>query len=337
MDAYDIDDGGRAHGAQLTTVPISRLTNEMSEVSDVAEGSFGVVKCYRHDLDNLEYAVKQTKRPIYGESNLQQQLQEMYALSSFPHRHIVRYFDGWVEDQAVFVRLEKLQDSMASLPRPVSETVLTSMLHQISIALYELHSHGVVHLDVKPDNILRSQVDTDMFIFKLCDFGLARPLNGKDSLTGEHFLGLNDEDGDRRYMSPEQLKSLRDVVGPPADVYALGKSCEAMMKTPTEDPPGVNARQRECYSPAFTALIESMLFDDPARRPSAFQVVQATLPQRLLRNQRLLDLQRRIDAIRSEISKFDTDRSGDDLVSAESRAFIQEISPREGHTPLRLS
>ncbi|KAG5473924.1 hypothetical protein LSCM1_04560 [Leishmania martiniquensis] len=306
MYTNDVEDvEGGMHSARRSTVPISRLTNEMSEVSEMAEGSFGVVKCFRHDFDKLEYAVKQTKRPICGESDLQQQLQEIYALSSFPHRHIVRYFDGWVEDRAVFVRLEKLDDCVASLPPPVSETVLTAMLHQTSIALYELHSHNVVHMDVKPENILRRQLDADTFIFKLCDFGLSRPLHGKHSVTGEQFVGLNDDDGDRRYMSPELLKNLQDVVGPPADVYALGKSCETMMMAASEDNSIAATRQPEGYSPAFTALVESMLCEDPARRPSAFQVAQATLPERLHSNRQLLDLRRRIDALRCELVEID--------------------------------
>ncbi|AIO00220.1 serine/threonine protein kinase, putative [Leishmania panamensis] len=315
MFSSDVDDVGQTlQSARRSTVSISRLTNEMSEVREMAEGSFGVVKCYRHDFDRLEYAVKQTKRPICGESNLQQQLQEIYALSSFPHRHIVRYFDGWVEDQAVFVRLERLDDCVASLPPPVSEAVLTAMLHQTSMALYELHSHDVVHMDVKPENILRRQLDTDTFIFKLCDFGLTRPLNGKNSVTGEHFLGLNDDDGDRRYMSPELLKNLHDVIGPPADMYALGKSCETMMITAKEDSSAANLSQMEGYSPGFIALIESMLSEDPARRPSAFEVVQATLPESLVSDKRLLELRRRIDDIRSELAKLDED--GDDIPSS---------------------
>ncbi|GET90569.1 protein kinase, putative [Leishmania tarentolae] len=314
MQASDAGDVGQAlQGTQRSIVPFSRLTNEMSEVREMSEGSFGVVKCYRHDFDKLEYAIKQTKHPICGESNLQQQLQEIYALSSFPHRHIVRYFDGWVEDRAVFVRLEKLDDCLASLRPPVSESVLTDMLHHTSIALYELHSHDVVHMDVKPENILRRQLDSGKFIFKLCDFGLARPLNGKDSVTGEQFLGLNDDDGDRRYMSPELLKNLHDVVGPPADVYALGKSCEAMMAL-TEDSSNTGARQLESYSPAFIALIEWMLCGDPAGRPSAFQVAQATLPERLLADRRLLELQSRIDAVRCEISELDA--ADNDIISS---------------------
>lgn len=306
--------------ARCSVVPMSRLTNEMSEVRDVAEGSFGVVKCYRHDFDQHEYAVKQTKRPICGESNLQQQLQEIYALSSFPHRHIVRYFDGWVEDRAVFVRLERLDDSVAALARPVREAVLTAMLHQISTALYELHAHDVVHMDVKPENILRRQLDRDTFIFKLCDFGLARPLKGRESLTGEQFLGLNDDDGDRRYMSPELLKNLRDVVGPPADMYALGKSCESMMvKTLSPDEcPGTGARQLEEYSAHFVALVGSMLRDDPAQRPSAFDVVQATLPAHLTADPRLLELQRRLDAERGTSDESDTDESATSVCTPRS-------------------
>lgn len=291
------------------TVPMSRLTNEMSELKEIAEGSFGVVKSYRHDFDENEYAVKQTKRSICGESNLQQQLQEIYALSSFPHRHIVRYFDGWVEDSAVFVRIERLDVCVATLPRPVREAVLREMLHQIATALYELHSHHVVHMDVKPENILTRQLSAEEYIFKLCDFGLARPIDARETTTGEQFMGLNDDDGDRRYMSPELLTNMHDVVGTPADIYSLGKSCEAMMLTyTTEEVAGSTGgpqRPPEAYSASFVALVQSMLAEDPESRPTAFDVVQATLPDHLRDNPTLRSMQHTIDALRAQLAAME--------------------------------
>lgn len=311
--------------ASCCTVPMSRLTNEMSELKEIAEGSFGVVKSYRHDFDENEYAVKQTKRTICGESNLQQQLQEIYALSSFPHRHIVRYFDGWVEDSAVFLRIEKLDVCVATLPRPVKEPVLREMLHQIATALYELHSHNVVHMDVKPENILKRQIGADAYIFKLCDFGLARPIDAKEMPTGENFVGLNDDDGDRRYMSPELLTNMHDVVCTPADIYSLGKSCEAMMAAHSADDgastsvsataSGSNGgpRSGEVYSAAFVGLVESMLAEDPQCRPTAFDVVQATLPEHLRDNARLRSLQSTIDDLRARLAEGERSSSTEDL------------------------
>lgn len=306
MHTSELEDGrDEVRNASCCTVPMSRLTNEMSEIKEIAEGSFGVVKSYRHDFDENEYAVKQTKRTICGESNLQQQLQEVYALSSFPHRHIVRYFDGWVEDSAVFVRIEKLDVCVATLPRPVKESVLRGMLHQIATALYELHSHNVVHMDVKPENILKRQLGAEEYIFKLCDFGLARPINAKEMPTGEQFVGLNDDDGDRRYMSPELLTNMHDVVSTPADIYSLGKSCEAMMAHSVEDgASGSSGGQRpgDMYSSSFVSLVQSMLAEDPLSRPTAFDVVRATLPEHLKDNARLQAMQREIDALRAQLA-----------------------------------
>lgn len=318
MHMCELDDAREeARNASCCTVPMSRLTNEMSEIKEIAEGSFGVVKSYRHDFDEHEYAVKQTKRTICGESNLQQQLQEIYALSSFPHRHIVRYFDGWVEDSAVFVRIEKLDVCVATLPRPVREDVLTAMLHQIASALYELHSHNVVHMDVKPENILKRQLSAEEYIFKLCDFGLARPINAKEMPTGEQFIGLNDDDGDRRFMSPELLTNMHDVVGTAADIYSLGKSCEAMMAHPAEDAPGSSSggpRQTEGYSVPFINLVQSMVAEDPLCRPTAFDVVQATLPEHLRHNAKLLAMQQRIDALRALLAEEEEEMSSDETV-----------------------
>jgi serine/threonine protein kinase len=326
MRMSELDDAREeARNASCCTVPMSRLTNEMSEIKEIAEGSFGVVKSYRHDFDENEYAVKQTKRTICGESNLQQQLQEIYALSSFPHRHIVRYFDGWVEDSAVFVRIEKLDVCVATLPRPVKESVLRDMLHQIASALYELHSHNVVHMDVKPENILKRQLSANEYIFKLCDFGLARPIKVKDMPTGEQFVGLNDDDGDRRYMSPELLTNVHDVVGTPADIYSLGKTCEAMMTThPAEDGAGSSSsgsgggqRQSELYSAAFLSLVQSMLAEDPQCRPTAFDVVQATLPEHLRDNAELLSMQRQIEALRAQLAEEDGESGNENNTSYE--------------------
>ncbi|KPI87725.1 putative protein kinase putative serine/threonine protein kinase [Leptomonas seymouri] len=314
--ASEVEDGKEeARNTSCSTVPMSRLTNEMSEIKDIAEGSFGVVKLYRHDFDENEYAVKQTKRTICGESNLQQQLQEIYALSSFPHRHIVRYFDGWVEDSAVFVRIEKLDDCVATLPRPVREPVLRGMLHQIATALYELHSHNVVHMDVKPENILKRQLSADEYIFKLCDFGLARPIHAREMPTVEQFVGLNDDDGDRRYMSPELLTNLHDVVGPLADIYSLGKSCEAMMTHPLEEGANSNGGQRqvEVYSAPFVSLVQSMVAEDPQCRPTAFDVVQATLPEHLKDVAKLQLMQREIEALRAQLAEEENLDSEDHL------------------------
>lgn len=78
-------------------------------------------------------------------------------------------------------------------------------------ALHHIHSLGLAHLDIKPDNIYRALNDSE--VFKLGDFGLATRLDGSKGLINE---------GDARYLAPELLKSNALSCLDKADMFALG-------------------------------------------------------------------------------------------------------------------
>lgn len=89
------------------------------------------------------------------------------------------------------------------------ETVMV-VLDQVGKALSEIHSQGLVHLDVKPQNLLRTSDGT----IKLIDFGVAqRAGTPQDKIGGSAF-------GTAAYLAPEQASGR--AVGPTTDVYALG-------------------------------------------------------------------------------------------------------------------
>lgn len=291
-------------------IPMSKLNGEMSCIDDTAQGSFGVVKRGRLDIDKRWYAIKQTKRVISGEGDLQQRLQEVYALSSCDHPNVVRYFDAWVEDRAVFVRTEWVpHGSVADTDFPLPEERVLPLLHQISSALHHLHTRGILHRDVKPENILvrraKDSVDGETeFTFKLCDFGLARPVYGHTSpITGEVFRGVNDDDGDRKYLSPEALTACNALpVGSKADIYALGASCvELMGGDPAAARRGCLTFAPDLYSPSLISLVRSMTAHDPDARPSAFVVATQTLHRRVLERPLLRFRLQRIDELRRRI------------------------------------
>lgn len=282
---WGMDSLNRSVGAQL--YGISKLNNDMSHIDNTAQGSFGVVLRARHDVDNQWYAVKKTKKEIYGEGDLQQRLQEVYALSACGHPNVVRYFDSWVEEKAVFMRMEFLPDrAVLDSEAPLSEAIVTSVLHQISSALHHLHAHGIIHRDVKPENILARRHGDDRrsgdeeYTFKLCDFGLARPVSGSNSRSaGEVFKGINDEDGDKNYLCPEALTaSGPEQVGPNADIYALGATCvELMGGNPELVRRGQYTFDPSLFSVPLCSLVRRMTDQDPTARPDAFTVATETL------------------------------------------------------------
>lgn len=282
------------------TVVTTRLNEEMSRIEDVAEGSFGVVMHGILDMDRRKYAVKQSKKPIAGEGDLQQRLQEIFALSALQHPHILRYYDGWVEERTVYLRTEWLPLTVG--PAPLEEAEVATLLRHIGAALHHLHSRDMVHRDVKPENILctRAAPATDgapgggAVSYKLCDFGLARPVPPLPAFdTGEQFRGLNDDDGDRVYLSPEALAVCRSrAAGFEIDIYALGATCLRLMgiadpaqmlqrrrrHTPAAPPP----EWERSYSRPLRELVLQMVHEDPAQRPTAFQVARAFTPKNVL-------------------------------------------------------
>lgn len=286
-------------------IAMSRLNDEMSAIEYVAEGSFGVVKRGIHDIDRRCYAIKKTKEPIFGEGDLQRRLQEVYALSSGKHRNILRYYDGWVEDGSVFIRTEYLPESVSQLPRPLAEATLVDILHQTGSALHHLHASGIVHRDVKPENILARRHKDGSYTYKLCDFGLSRPSFRYSAATGEQFQGMNDDDGDRNYLSPEAFARCDcSEGGCEMDVYALGCTCvELMCGDPSQARDGVFTCDFNLYSSNLERLVRQMTSANPKDRPTAFHVASVTLPA-TSRTPEVLERERELRAWRKRLQEL---------------------------------
>ena len=143
--------------------------------------------------------------------------QEARAASALNHPNIVTVYDVGVADEGHFIVLEfvagrTLREMLGDGP------LLGSIAHtggQIARALSVAHAAGIVHRDVKPENVM---VREDGYV-KVLDFGLARLLPhgvSTDSLSTQTGRLM----GTARYMSPEQARG--EHVGPPSDVFSLG-------------------------------------------------------------------------------------------------------------------
>jgi serine/threonine-protein kinase len=148
-------------------------------------------------------------------------LREARAAALLSHPNIATVFDiGETEDGAVFIAMElvrgsslrELLDARGALP--VDEALRIAL--QIARGLAEAHAAGVVHRDLKPDNVM---IDEDGNA-KIVDFGLAKMIDGAVARSA----GVSTQDGKLlgtpSYMAPEQAKS--SSVGPTADVFSLG-------------------------------------------------------------------------------------------------------------------
>jgi eukaryotic-like serine/threonine-protein kinase len=183
----------------------------------LGQGGMGrVYKAYDKDLDRT-VAIKVVREGAIGESDaLKRFKQELVLASKISHKNILRIHDmgdvgGLRFISMAFVEGQDLQHIIRDNPKMPLERIL-KFAQQIAEALAAAHAEGVVHRDLKPQNLL---VDKNDQIF-VCDFGLAKSFEeGAIGMTRTGaFLGTP------RYMSPEQVE------GKPADgradLYAFG-------------------------------------------------------------------------------------------------------------------
>ncbi len=151
---------------------------------------------------------------------------EARVAAAMRHDGVVDVYDFGVDDDGrMFIVMELLigESLRTRLERvgTLSIDEATAVLLQVGAALSAAHDVGLVHRDIKPDNIFC--VDrADGHRFKVVDFGLAFIKDGGDlgRLTSDTVIS-----GTPDYMAPEQCRGGADV-GPAADMYALG--CVAM-------------------------------------------------------------------------------------------------------------
>jgi serine/threonine protein kinase len=180
-------------------------------------GAMGAVFKGHHEGMGLDVAVK-VLNPKLGRKEpktLKRFVREVRLLAAINNPHVVRVYDAGQQDKYTYMIMELVKgQSLDSLRRQeggrMRPGAVAYYLRQVALGLHAVHQCGVVHRDIKPDNIM---VDTRGQT-KIADFGLAR---GQDSVQ----LTLSDEVvGTPEYMSPEVIAH-EDVSGK-ADQYSLG-------------------------------------------------------------------------------------------------------------------
>ena len=276
--------------------------SDLHVLEKVGEGSFGVVYKVRADKTNEVYAMKKSKKFIPfvrttadsgegsdSDSDPRAQLREVELAMSVPeHPNVVCTYQAWEEaDRHLYILSEFCEQSLSGLleerwlrkDRAFSETQLLCFAADMLRGVAFLHGLGIMHLDLKPANMLVRQCSVPRAVLKICDFGLAhRVEDGRQQQQQEQeqhaFVA-----GDNRYMAPELLA---DMFGFPADVFSLGITLYEMshpgVVLPTHGDRWKALRSNDIdfgvweYSRELKELITAMLSSDPSRRPTAPQL-----------------------------------------------------------------
>jgi formylglycine-generating enzyme required for sulfatase activity len=190
-------------------------------LSVLGQGGMGVVyRARQHKLDRI-VALKMIHRlsavfPQDRTALLERLRSEAEALARLQHPDIVQIFELGECDGLPFLALEyvpggSLAGKLAGTPQPADQAA--ALVQRLARAMHAAHQCGVLHRDLKPDNILLTADGSP----KIGDFGLAKRLDGQTGLTATGAIL-----GTPSYMAPEQAEARDREVGVTADVYALG-------------------------------------------------------------------------------------------------------------------
>lgn len=228
----------------------------------IALGAGGMGEVYRALDTRLgrTVAIKVLPPHLSNDPNLQQRfLREARTISALQHPHICTLFDVGSQDGRDYLVMEYLEgeslaERLARGPLPGDQTLQTAM--EIADALQEAHRQGFIHRDLKPGNIMLTNLGA-----KLMDFGLAKlleeePRNGDDSPTLSR--AVTGVVGTAAYMSPEQ--ALGQALDQRSDLFSFGIVLFEMIT-------GRHPWQRG----AVVEMVHAIIHDDPPALPSAIQ------------------------------------------------------------------
>jgi len=183
-------------------------------IRELGEGSFGKVFLAKDEKLSRLVAIKVAKKTVKEQDRLKSFFEEARVLASLDHPHIVPIYDvGNSDIEGVFF-VSKFIDGV-SLAQKIkhggcSVDDAVTMIFLVAEALGHAHEKGVVHRDIKPDNILIDQMGKP----HVADFGLALKVE---------FLNTNSGfNGTPAYMSPEQAGGKGYQVDCRSDIFSLG-------------------------------------------------------------------------------------------------------------------
>ncbi len=250
----------------------------------LSEGGMGTVYRGTHVLMDKTVAIKVLHPSLAADDKIVQRFsREARAASRISHPHALNVTDfGESENGVVFLVMEYLrgrtlkevihQDGQMSLARVVE------IMRQVTGALAAAHAEGVVHRDLKSDNIMLVDADNGQDWAKVLDFGIAKiqePVGQDPALTAPNLII-----GTPQYMSPEQCSQASELDAR-SDIYSLGiilyemlaghvpfrgDSPTATMMKHLQEPPPSLLEERGDLPPAVSRVVARALAKRPEDR-----------------------------------------------------------------------
>ena len=269
---------------------VNALAGDYTIVRELGRGGMGVVFLARDDRLDRPVALKVLPPALASDPTVRERfLREARTAAQLSHPNIVPVYSadeaaGWAYFAMAFVDGESLGERLKALgPLPADAAV--RLLRDAAWALAYAHARGVVHRDVKPDNLLLER-GTDRLV--VTDFGIAQaPEASRLTQTG-HVMGSV------HFMSPEQ--GAGDALDGRSDLYSLGtvgflllsgrlpfdhqQSAAILVQRATRDAPSLRSVAPTVAAP-IAAVIDRCLERDPSSRPPTGEALAELLVRAL--------------------------------------------------------
>jgi serine/threonine protein kinase len=241
----------------------------------LGSGGMSEVFLAQRERDGLEVALKILDTQSNDDpSFLNRFIQEYALLEQINHRNVARIFDHGFSDEHAFITMEYFShgDIRQRMVKGMSPFDSLAVILQVALALSQIHALGIVHRDVKPDNLML-RADGSV---ALIDFGVAKHAQQLEHTQHGQIVGSP------YYMSPEQAAGL--PVSPASDIYCLGviffemiagyrpfvaEQLEVLLYKHIHTPP---PRLESKFS-EFQELMDLTLHKDPAQRFASAQAI----------------------------------------------------------------
>ncbi|XP_070411654.1 serine/threonine-protein kinase TAO3 isoform X1 [Nothobranchius furzeri] len=273
------------------------------DLHEIGHGSFGAVYFARNSYSNEVVAIK--KMSYNGKQTTekwQDIIKEVKFLGQLRHPNTIEYKGCYLKDNTAWLVMEYCLGSASDLlevhKKPLQEMEIAAITHGALLGLAYLHSHNMIHRDVKAGNILL----TELGQVKLADFGSASIASPANSFVGTPY-----------WMAPEVILAMDEgQYEGKVDIWSLGITCielaerkpplfnmnamSALYHIAQNDSPTLQSNE---WSDAFRSFVDYCLLKIPQDRPSSGELLRHDFVRRERSPRILIDLiQRTKDAVR---------------------------------------
>jgi len=273
---------------------------------ELGRGGMGAVYAVVHEEIGKRAALKVVHRQLMPGFNCDRMLLEAKVVNQVGHPNIVDIFEtGRLADGRPYIVMERLSGQSLAMRADESKLLpdfVIAVLRQVCDALIAAHAAGIIHRDLKLDNVFLMDNPEDPMAprAKLLDWGIAKVIHHEVKHTIEGQLM-----GTPQYLSPEQARG--QVVSPQTDVYSLGVMAYELFleQLPFE---AETAAEVMAMHLRATPRPPSELWPDVP--PDLEQLILAMLAKAADRRPTMTEVAERLEAVRGELQRRCRVRSG---------------------------